>query len=239
MANLAFTLQHTKNPSGRTFIAPAWHTAAVLLLLAALIASSTLLRSTGHEHNRIVSYCVVIAVEWLIAALIWVGCRLRGLPPRSLLGEMPLGVRTVALDLGLAVGFLIAANLILGVLQKLVHAAPNSSLRNLLPHSGVEVAFYLLVALTAALCEEFIYRGYLQQQFIAWTRFASAGVILQSIVFGICHAYQGAAMVLTITVYGALFGLLALWRRNLRPGMIAHFLQDGIGGLLLAKMLLR
>jgi membrane protease YdiL (CAAX protease family) len=239
MANLAFTLQPKQNPSSPTFIAPVWHATAVLLLLAALVASSSLLRATGHEHNRIASYCVVIAVEWLIAAFIWVGCRLRRLPLRSLLGDMPLRVRTVARDLGLAVAFLIAANFVLGALQKLIHAAPNSALRNLLPHNGVEVGFYLLVALTAALCEEFIYRGYLQQQFIAWTRFAAAGVILQSIVFGICHAYQGAAMVLTITVYGTLFGLLALWRRNLRPGMIAHFLQDGIGGLLLAKMLLK
>jgi membrane protease YdiL (CAAX protease family) len=29
-----------------------------------------------------------------------------------------------------------------------------------------------------------------------------------------------------ITIFGCLFGLLAQWRRSLRPGMIAHFLQD-------------
>lgn len=239
MANLAFTLQPVQIPSNRTSIAPAWHTAGVLLLLAALVASSTLLHGAGHEHSRIVSYCVVVSAEWLIAAFIGVGCRLRGLPVSTFLGEMTLEWRTVARDLGLAVGFLIAANLVLGTIQKLVHAAPNSALRNMLPRGGVEVAIYLLVALTAALCEEFIYRGYLQRQFIAWTGSAAAGVILQSVVFGVCHAYQGSAMVLTISVYGALFGMLALWRCSLRPGMIAHFLQDGVGGLLLARMLLR
>jgi len=41
-------------------------------------------------------------------------------------------------------------------------------------------------------------------------------------------------MMLTICVYGCLFGLLARWRGSLRPGMMAHFLQDGVGGLLLA-----
>jgi membrane protease YdiL (CAAX protease family) len=35
-----------------------------------------------------------------------------------------------------------------------------------------------------------------------------------------------------ITVFGCLFGLLAQWRRNLRPGMIAHFLQDSSALLL-------
>ena len=34
-----------------------------------------------------------------------------------------------------------------------------------------------------------------------------------------------------IAVYGCLFGLLAEWRRSLRPGMMAHFLQDSVLGL--------
>jgi len=28
---------------------------------------------------------------------------------------------------------------------------------------------------------------------------------MQSVIFGVCHAYQGATMILTISVYGALF----------------------------------
>jgi hypothetical protein len=39
-------------------------------------------------------------------------------------------------------------------------------------------------------------------------------------------------MMLVIAVYGCLFGLLALWRRSLRPGMMTHALQDGLAGLL-------
>jgi membrane protease YdiL (CAAX protease family) len=46
-------------------------------------------------------------------------------------------------------------------------------------------------------------------------------------------------MIIIISVYGVLFGLLAAWRKSLRPGMIAHFLQDGVGGLLLAARVLR
>ena len=33
-------------------------------------------------------------------------------------------------------------------------------------------------------------------------------------------------------IYGALFTLLALWRKSLRPGMIAHAWTDIVGGLL-------
>ena len=38
-----------------------------------------------------------------------------------------------------------------------------------------------------------------------------------------------------IAVYGCLFGLLALWRKNLRPGIIAHILQDSLAGLVLSR----
>ena len=55
--------------------------------------------------------------------------------------------------------------------------------------------------------------------------------MLQGVFFGLCHGYQGAKSVVTLSVYGCLFGLLAQRRRSLRPGMIAHFLQDGAGGL--------
>jgi hypothetical protein len=42
-------------------------------------------------------------------------------------------------------------------------------------------------------------------------------------------------MILIIAVYGCMFGALALWRRSLRPGIIAHFLQDSISGIFLAR----
>jgi membrane protease YdiL (CAAX protease family) len=94
------------------------------------------------------------------------------------------------------------------------------------------VGCYLFLALTAAICEEIIYRGYLQRQFTGWR--ASIGIVLQGMIFGASHSYQGKTMLLTICVYGCLFGLLARWRDSLRPEMMAHFLQDGVGGLPLA-----
>jgi hypothetical protein len=36
-----------------------------------------------------------------------------------------------------------------------------------------------------------------------------------------------------ISVSGALFGLLALWRDSLRPGMVAHAWADIFGGIIL------
>jgi len=45
---------------------------------------------------------------------------------------------------------------------------------------------------------------------------------LQAVLFGVSHGYQGLRPCLGITAYGLLFGLLAEWRKSLRPGIIAH-----------------
>jgi membrane protease YdiL (CAAX protease family) len=198
-----------------------------------------MLARAGHANHRVLGYAVVLTAEWLITAFIWFGYRLRGLSVRTLAGDMATGWRPILRDLGLAIAFLIVANIILGILGQLIHATPGQSVRNFLPHTGLEVATFLLLALTAGICEEVIYRGYLQQQFTVWTRNVAAGIVIQSIVFGVSHAYQGLGMVLTISVYGCLFGLLAYWRRSLRPGMMAHFIQDGVGGLLMARYALK
>ena len=42
---------------------------------------------------------------------------------------------------------------------------------------------------------------------------------------------------LIIAVIGTMFGLLAHRCRSLRPGMVAHFLQDSIGKFLARKFL--
>jgi membrane protease YdiL (CAAX protease family) len=51
------------------------------------------------------------------------------------------------------------------------------------------------------------------------------GLLLQALVFGAGHGYQGARLMLVITIYGCLFGWLAIWRRSLRPGMVADFFR--------------
>src|SRR5437667_41888 len=100
-------------------------------------------------------------------------------------------------------------------------------------HSRLEFALFVALALTAGFCEEIIFRGYLQKQFAAASGITSIGIIAQGVLFGAAHGYQGTKLMFTIGVYGALFGILAAWRKSLRPGMMAHFLQDFISGLLL------
>ena len=140
-------------------------------------------------------------------------------------------------DLGIALLFLVVANVVLGVMRFALKATPTPAMRNIIPQTPAEIGLWMVLAMTAGFCEEVIFRGYLQKQLGLMTRSAAAGLLLQGIVFGVSHGYQGAKFMLTIAVYGCLFGCLAYRRRSLRPGMIAHFLQDGVTGLLLRHFL--
>ena len=87
--------------------------------------------------------------------------------------------------------------------------------------------------MTAGICEETIFRGYLQRQFVAWTHSAPVGVILSAVLFGAGHIYQGSKATVVIGVYGLMFGILAEVRQNLRPGMMTHAWHDAITGLII------
>lgn len=219
-------------------VAPLWHLLCVFLLLAAWVALS--LHPSHHLFGtlppRLAGYLLVLIIEWFIFGFIWLGLRVQGVPFSSLFGEMSPNLRKILRDVGLALLFLIVANVVLSLLSALLRVSNhNAALQALLPHTALEIAIYLLVALTAGICEETIFRGYLQRQFTAYTKSALVGALIQGILFGLAHAYQGWKMIVVIAVYGCLFGALAVWRRSLRPGIIAHFLQDSVTGILLAR----
>jgi len=227
-------------------IAPVWHTAVLLLFLTAFALLTLHIRAqnpAAQGNHRVHGYLLTMAFEWLMVAFIAWGARFGGASLRTLAGAFAPTWSSVLRDLGIAIAYLLVAQVVLGnvtaVTGHFIHSDVNKVLQNMLPHTGLEAAVYLLLALTAGICEEMIFRGYMQHQFTVWTGSAAVGVALQGILFGIAHAYMGSGMVMVIGVFGCIFGLLTWWRKSLRPGIMAHFLQDAIGGLVLAKFALK
>ena len=242
--NINTTFEPEKTPIDSGAIAPAWHTGVVILVIVGVAAFSMHVGREsrgGHMPRRMHAYIAIITAEWLLVAFMGLSVRWHGASVRTLVGENSARLRSIVRDLGLAVAFLVAADLfafmLSYVLGHLMHPAANEAMKTLLPQSRLEVSAFLLLALTAGICEEIIFRGYLQRQFTAWTKSAVVGIGVQGIAFGLAHAYQGSAQVILIAVYGCMFGVLARRRGSLRAGMVAHLLQDGVGGLLLARML--
>lgn len=220
----------------RRLIAPAWHTVVLVSILAGFSfasARSANLTPVMSRYGRYAGYVQVMILEWIMVVFVWYGIRRSGVRLRDLVGGKWSGIGAVIRDVGIAVGFLIVVSGgILNAMSHLLKAVPNQAIRNLLPRGHTEIALFLALAATAGFCEEVIFRGYLQRQFAAITRSATGGILVQALAFGTGHLYQGWKYMAIIAVFGILFGLLAEWRRSLRPGMIAHALQDGVVGLL-------
>ena len=235
-ANVTTATPQSQPPASS--VAPAWHTVGVLLLLFGMVCLE------GHVSLRLPEYLFIIAAEWLVIFFIWLGSRWGGASLRTLAGDFAPTWRSILRDLGLAVAFLIVANIVLALesslLTRFLQGPSKEAMRAFLPQGGLESAVFLLLTITAGICEETIFRGYLQRQFTAWTKSAALGIALQGIVFGGYHAPLGLVSVITNAIGGALlYGTLAASRRSLRPGMIAHTLNDAVGALVLARYFLK
>jgi CAAX protease family protein len=209
-----------------------------LLVLAVLALWSFLAKILADQMraatnpNRVRAYVISIFLEWLVFALVVAGVRWSGASVSLVLGDRWQSARQVFRDIGVAVVFWVVAAILLMLLGHLLHvASAQRNIQFLLPQGSVEIALWIVLSITAGICEETIFRGYLQRQFMALTKSAPAGILLSAAAFGAAHAYQGFRMVILIGLFGAMFGILAYWRGSVRPGMIVHAWQDTLGGV--------
>lgn len=216
-------------------IAPWWHTVLVLAPIAIASIAGAYQHGLPNANlpgvsHRLSSYFTVLVQEWFGVFLVWLGLRRRGLAVGSLVSGHWQPPRAFFRDLGLAVGFIVVVVPLVGGLAYLLGADADRAVANITPKTVFELLVFLVLNASAAFGEELIFRGYLLQQFSAWTGSRAIGVILQGVAFGLAHGFYGKVM-LAIMLQGSLLGLLACWRRSLRPGMVAHGLQDVIGGI--------
>ena len=97
----------------------------------------------------------------------------------------------------------------------------------------------LLLAPTAAFCEEFLYRGYLLTLLGQWFHSLSWSWGVSSAAFGLAHIYQGWSGMLRAAVLGALLAYPVLRFGSLHPSMLAHGLIDSLALAWLGPRLLR
>ena len=99
------------------------------------------------------------------------------------------------------------------------------NVRLLLPHTRSEFAGFKWVAITAGLCEELLYRGYLIWYFSHIMPWWAAGLVT-ALAFGIGHAYQGARGVAVTSVLGAFLAAVYFVSGSLYASMLIHTLMD-------------
>ena len=214
-----------------------WLHLAGLLVIGAAIAGLGLLAQRGHagspasgqlaSHSQAIPiYLTAIVMDWVLFYYCWVGVHRRGGSLWSLSGGRWTSWRGVAADLGIALPFWIVWEGAAYGVARLLGPSSAKTVESLLPRSLPEILLWVATCVTAGVCEEMVFRGYLQRQLHALGGSIAAAVACQGVVFGIFHGYQGWKNVITISVLGILFGLLAAWRKNLRANMIVHAWAD-------------
>ncbi|SRR6266700_30748 len=232
-------------PPKSNLIAPVWHTVMIVAVVLgnSLIGSSKMSTVTSPKA-RIILYSGTFIFELLVVVLIWFWIRRSGVSMGDLIGGRWESVESFLLDVALAIGFLVVASIVLvGVRVALgtldLHHMDKQleetkrMLGPLIPRSTLEAALFVLLSVAAGLFEEIIFRGYLQRQIGAIAGNAYVGIVVSAAIFGAGHGYQGGRMMVAIGVFGTMFGLLAHFRKSLRPGMMAHASQDAYAGLAL------
>ncbi len=98
----------------------------------------------------------------------------------------------------------------------------------LLPRTTAERRLFTVVGVTAGVCEEWLYRGFL----LAVVTAVGGGlptpalVVLGAVAFGLAHAYQGLAGIVTTGVLGGVMAALYLGTGSLLLPVVLHALVD-------------
>jgi membrane protease YdiL (CAAX protease family) len=97
-----------------------------------------------------------------------------------------------------------------------------------LPSTPTERKWYAATAITAGICEELLYRGFIMHYlpatfpFLDWLLVA----IISGIIYGLSRAYQGFKGILTTALTGFSFSIVFVLSGSLLPAMAFHILAE-------------
>ena len=101
----------------------------------------------------------------------------------------------------------------------------------ILPQSPIEMIPFFALAVTAGLCEEFLYRGFATAALSRAGLPATLVVVVSSVLFGMAHLYQGRPGFISTTVLGLLLGVSRVVLGSLVPVAVWHIGVDVLAGI--------
>jgi membrane protease YdiL (CAAX protease family) len=220
-----------------------WDFALILLFLGIALPLlgrrrvRQLMQSPGTTKlDRLSLYASTLAFQWLAAGVILWRATARGLRTAQL--GFAIGNLSLTITLTVALAALVLINQLISLRRIVARPAeahgllPQLALK-LFPQDDVErLAFFALV-ITVAICEELIYRGFVQRVFQDWSNGAVfAGVFGSAVYFAVAHLYQGRRGLASTFAIGLIFAGVRAWTDSLLPPIAAHFVADITVGLL-------
>jgi membrane protease YdiL (CAAX protease family) len=192
--------------------------------------------------ERLVLYASTIAFQWVAVAIVAWRAWAHGFTAVQLGLTVPGRTRVLIASI---VGAAMIATLQwlnlrrVGKVPVEARGALQPIAERILPQSTVELLPYLALAITAGLCEEFLYRGFAMAVLIHAGFQAWAVVLITAALFGLAHSYQGrGGMVMTLLV-GLLLGTSRIVYEGLVPAIFWHSAVDVVAGTAGPRYLLR
>ena len=200
------------------------------------------LKAVAPRPVKLRFYAAVIVSEWLVVGgMLFVAGR-HGLSASDLGDGLGIAAPTLVFT-----AVLLAAVVAVTIfkVRQIRRASPERlakqvrKARSYTPNGPVELAAFALVAITAGVCEELLYRGWIVNLATAASRSMVAGVLIGGIVFGTAHAYQGVKGMLHAGTMGMVFGVVFVLTKSLVPIQVMHAGIDLATGTLGAAALAR
>jgi len=119
------------------------------------------------------------------------------------------------------------------------HEFMRSLAERIFPQSRAELLPYLALAVTAGLCEEFLYRGFAMAALVHAGLPVWAVVLLSSVLFGLAHVYQGRGGFVSTLVVGTVFGTARIAYDGLAAVAVWHMAVDAVAGVAGPRYLLK
>jgi uncharacterized protein len=202
-----------------------WRGRARMKKLLALAHVSTM--------ERLILYASTIAFQWLAVAVVAWRAWAHGFTASQL--GLTIHDRTRILVASIAGAATIAAlqwlNLRrVGRIPAGARGPIQAIAERILPQSTVELLPYLALAITAGLCEEFLYRGFAMAVLEQVGLQTWAVVLLSSALFGLAHSYQGRGGIVMTMLIGIILGLGRIAFDSLIPAIFWHSAVDVVAG---------
>lgn len=191
--------------------------------------------------DRLALYASTIAVQWVVVAIVLWRTAVRGIHPARLGLAVPDPWLTISASIILSL--VVLANQVFSIRRltaqptEIRGVLPELALK-IFPQTDIERLVFVALVTTVALCEELIYRGFVQRIFQDVCRgSALAGIVISAIFFALAHVYQGRRGIVSTFTVGVIFATMRWWTGSLIPTAFAHFVADLVVGLLAPKRL--
>ncbi len=191
------------------------------------------LKTSTNPRRKVLSYRRIALILWSAAILAWFTLRSSVFFTWPAVGQTALPKMGSSFVWGLAFAFVVGSLLQLVIVRRSAKARAKilgafKGLAFILPLTREERTWFTLVSITAGICEEVLYRGFLIRYLSngPWHVGLWIALAVASISFGLAHGYQGLTGIIGTAVLGAVMALIFFSTGSLWLPMALHALID-------------